>query len=322
MIDIQTIGDIDRYFKEDIDARKYIAKIRWSDGIPKCTYCHNDKAYIIEKGMRYKCAAPSCKKRFSVTVGTLLEASKIPITQWLKGIFLYAKKRGGLTSFDMAQALYITNKSAFALMDKLKFTFDKVEREGKDFKDIFQSFIYALIHEYDRYELVRNIQYYKNPLHIKDIDDLSDMAQYDRLLRYTDYYIHVYAHWMFLDFASPSDILSEVFIHLKEKKIKEYNAEIIIKLIQKKAGDMWMDFINRHPKFNSIYYGKSKEWKKLARATLKRSYIVDLIMDRKSNKLTREEVKNNAVLIEMTRRNIEQERDKNKSNANFISHFS
>ena len=51
--------------------------------------------YTIEAGKRYKCASKVCYKRFTVTVGTIMEASNIPVSKWLTAIYLVtAHKRG------------------------------------------------------------------------------------------------------------------------------------------------------------------------------------------------------------------------------------
>ena len=68
-------------FSDESVCKDYMAQLRW-DGVPCCPYCANEKIYNIEDNKRYKCA--TCKKKFSVTVGTIMEDSNIPLSKCIK----------------------------------------------------------------------------------------------------------------------------------------------------------------------------------------------------------------------------------------------
>jgi len=68
--------------------RDYLIAQRW-DGCPVCPYYGFDgKTYVIEGGKRFKCGAKECGKKYSVTVGTIFESSKIPLTKWLNAVYV------------------------------------------------------------------------------------------------------------------------------------------------------------------------------------------------------------------------------------------
>ena len=67
--------------------RDYLIKERWN-GVITCPYCGHEKAYVIENGKRFKCASKLCYKKFSVTVGTIFEASNIPLNKWFMAGYL------------------------------------------------------------------------------------------------------------------------------------------------------------------------------------------------------------------------------------------
>lgn len=63
--------------------RDYLIKERWN-GVITCPYCGNEGAYVIEGGKRFKCRSSACYRKFSVTVGTIFEASNFcKLTQYL-----------------------------------------------------------------------------------------------------------------------------------------------------------------------------------------------------------------------------------------------
>lgn len=310
-MELNTLDDLEKNFKDEESARKYFSSVRWGEWAV-CPYCGHRRCYIVEKGKRYKCGNKGCYRKFSATAKTLIENSNIPILDWLKIIFLYTKKRGRITSIEVSSIVGIQKKASFSAVDKVEFAFKYVDRENKPFIEIFNSTIYSLCHEYERYSLVKNMQYYKNPYRVADIDDISDMKQYDKLLRYADYFINVWAKWMFLDFASPQDVLSETFIYMKEKGIKEYNADFMVKLIRDVASKMWLNYINNHPKFHELYKDKAKLYRRRQRRDLTTGFIVSYIADNPKNKLSRDEIKKNRELIEKTRNRIIQKRLKDK----------
>ena len=71
--------EVIRYFSDEQVCRDHLAELRWKDGQAVCPYCDHEKVYVIENGNRYKCANKKCYKKFSVTVGTIFENTKISV---------------------------------------------------------------------------------------------------------------------------------------------------------------------------------------------------------------------------------------------------
>src|SRR6266540_5471150 len=89
-----------RNLSED-EARELLEQIRWN-GKPVCPHCENEEVYkltpkgdtktSVRKGV-YKCKA--CRKQFTVTVGTVMERSRIKIADWLMGFYLMCSSKKG-----------------------------------------------------------------------------------------------------------------------------------------------------------------------------------------------------------------------------------
>lgn len=102
-------------------ARYYFEKMRWGDD-PHCPYCGFDKRYTLttkgqHKGM-YKCA--NCKERYTVTIGTVAEGSKIPLSKWLIAIYLITGHKKGIASTTLSRDLDITQKSAWFMLHRIR----------------------------------------------------------------------------------------------------------------------------------------------------------------------------------------------------------
>lgn len=249
-----TIEDIDNAFPDEASARRYIANIRWGKWA-KCPYCGNDKAYFIENGTRYKCASKECYKKFSVTVNTLMEATNVPLNNWLKLIFAYCKKRGRCEFSELKDAASIRqDKTVISIGKKIGFAFSKVEREvGESTEILMHKLIYSLIFSYELYEDEVNKGTYNTKFyaHVGVINDISNIKQYNELLTYTDWYMRCYATWIFIEFTTPNDVISETFLALKDKGIIEYDTEMILRLLRNTYSRMWEDYLSNSKKYRS-----------------------------------------------------------------------
>jgi transposase-like protein len=100
--------------------REYLAKQRWPDGNIVCPYCGHGKGYVIEGGERFKCASNTCYKRFRVTVGTIMEASKIPVSKWLTAIYLVTAHKKGISSYQLGRDLGIAQKNSWFMLHRIR----------------------------------------------------------------------------------------------------------------------------------------------------------------------------------------------------------
>lgn len=66
----------------------------------------------------YKCY--DCRKPFTVKIGTIFEASHIPMRLWLQAIFLIASSKKGISSNQLHRTLGITLKSAWFLSHRIR----------------------------------------------------------------------------------------------------------------------------------------------------------------------------------------------------------
>lgn len=100
--------------------REYLAKQRWADGKATCPYCGHGKCYSIEDGERYKCASKECYKRFKITVGTIFEASNIPLVKWFTAIYLTTAHKKGVSSYQLGKDIGVTQKSAWFMIHRIR----------------------------------------------------------------------------------------------------------------------------------------------------------------------------------------------------------
>ena len=95
---------------DEKSCRDYLIKERWN-GVVTCPYCGFEKCYVIENGKRFKCASKACYKKFSVTVGTIFEASNIPLNEWFMALYLCTAHKKGVSSYQLAKDIGVAQKT-------------------------------------------------------------------------------------------------------------------------------------------------------------------------------------------------------------------
>jgi len=80
----------------------------------------------------WKCL--DCKKQFSVKVGTIFEASAVPLDKWLVAMWMVANCKNGVSSYEIARALEVTQKTAWYMLHRIRYamhhgTFDKMTEQ-------------------------------------------------------------------------------------------------------------------------------------------------------------------------------------------------
>lgn len=109
-------------FQDEEKAREYLESVRWPYG-PACVHCGEAEKIkkLAGKAHRpgvYQCA--SCRKQFTVTVGTLFERSKIPLHKWLLVTYLITSSKKGISSHQVSRMLDVTYKTAWFMTHRIR----------------------------------------------------------------------------------------------------------------------------------------------------------------------------------------------------------
>jgi transposase-like protein len=108
------------YFQDEAAARAMIEGVRWPNG-PVCPHCtESARRYATKKEGRWRCGNPTCRKDYSVTNGTVMESSHIPLTQWLMAFYLLSSSKKGISSHQLMRSLGCTYKSAWFLSHRVR----------------------------------------------------------------------------------------------------------------------------------------------------------------------------------------------------------
>ena len=113
----QTLMEAIRYFADRDVAVEFVAKLRWPNG-PVCPSCEGTEHSYLTTRRIWKCK--SCKRQFSVKVGTIFEDSAIPLDKWLASIWLIANSKNGISSHELGRSIGLTQKSAWFVLHRVR----------------------------------------------------------------------------------------------------------------------------------------------------------------------------------------------------------
>jgi transposase-like protein len=113
-------------FQHETAAREWLEARVWANG-RVCPHCGNADQHKLTKlegkahrpGV-YQCNEPQCRQQFTVTVNTVFERSKIPLTKWLAALFLMTASKKGISAHQVHRMLGISYKSTWFLMHRLR----------------------------------------------------------------------------------------------------------------------------------------------------------------------------------------------------------
>jgi transposase-like protein len=126
----KSLQDVANYFKNEEICRDWLEKFRWPDGRIVCPICGVRDAYRNSDMKTYKCKDKDCKSRFSVTVGTIFENTKLPLAKWYMAIYLISAHRKGISSCQLARDLGIGQKAAWFVLHRVR---ELMKETGQDF---------------------------------------------------------------------------------------------------------------------------------------------------------------------------------------------
>jgi transposase-like protein len=109
-------------FQSEEAAYKWIEARVWPNG-PVCPHCGETKRLNRMQGKAtrhglFKCYA--CRKQFRVTVGTVFEASHVPMHLWLQAMYLMSSSKKGVSTNQLHRTLGVTLRTAWFMSHRLR----------------------------------------------------------------------------------------------------------------------------------------------------------------------------------------------------------
>ena len=105
-------------FATDKACRGYLAASRWPDGF-RCPRCGHVEAYKLATRAVFKCTA--CSRQTSVTAGTVMHRTRLPLTLWFWAAYLVATHTPGISALQLQWQLGLSRyETAWTMLQRLR----------------------------------------------------------------------------------------------------------------------------------------------------------------------------------------------------------
>ena len=108
-----------RRFPDEASCARHLAARRWLDGFV-CPACGHDRGWELKRRRAsWECAA--CGKETSVTAGTIMHRSHLPLKTWFMAVHIVTSHSNGISALQLQAQLGLGSyKSAWLLLHKLR----------------------------------------------------------------------------------------------------------------------------------------------------------------------------------------------------------
>lgn len=108
------------YFSDVKRCNDFMISIRWADGQVRCPQCDSTHVTYMASVNRWKCYGKHSKPQFSLKVGTIFEDSPLGLDKWLTAVWLIVNCKNGISSYEIARDLGVTQKSAWFMAHRIR----------------------------------------------------------------------------------------------------------------------------------------------------------------------------------------------------------
>jgi len=124
--EINLLKLIDRFSCEE-KCREFLERLRWPEEVC-CTRCGDTDLCEIPKRNKWACLG--CGYHFSVTAGTIMHDSHLPLKKWFLAVYLMVESKKGISANQLKRVLGVHYKTAWYLCHRIREALAHTEIEG------------------------------------------------------------------------------------------------------------------------------------------------------------------------------------------------
>jgi len=123
----RSLSEFQTSFPDETSGAAFLFQRRWPQGFV-CPACGGGRAALLKsRAHTYECL--DCGRQTSITAGTAMHRSKLPLTVWFWAAHLMATHSNGMSAVQLEAQLGITYKTAWLLAQKLRRSMIDPQRE-------------------------------------------------------------------------------------------------------------------------------------------------------------------------------------------------
>lgn len=123
----RSLSQFQKAFSDEAGCAAFLFERRWPDGFV-CPACGKRRAAALKSRPRlYECL--DCGRQTSITAGTAMHRSRLPLTTWFWAAHLMTTHSNGMSALQLEAQLGVTYKTAWLLTQKLRRSMVDPDRE-------------------------------------------------------------------------------------------------------------------------------------------------------------------------------------------------
>lgn len=131
----KTVMEAVRYFADPVRTHDMAVRLRWPSGV-HCPVCgvadpkfywassKNRKTGRVTPRPLFECKEKHAKRQFTVKTGSIFEDSALPLDVWFVAIWSVANCKNGISSYELARATGVSQKSAWFVLHRIRIAMD------------------------------------------------------------------------------------------------------------------------------------------------------------------------------------------------------
>jgi transposase-like protein len=114
--EINLVSLIENFGSED-KCRTFLEEVRWPNGI-ECPRCKSKSVSHVEDRNQYDCNP--CRYQFSVTSGTVLHDTHLPLWKWFLAAYMMIESKKGMSANQIKRTIEVSYKTAWYLCHRIR----------------------------------------------------------------------------------------------------------------------------------------------------------------------------------------------------------
>jgi len=113
-----SLSEFQRLYGTEELCEAALEKTRWPDGF-RCPRCGGNEHGLVygRRLKRYQCRI--CRHQATLTAGTIMQATKLPLTTWFQAFYLIGQAKTGISSLELSRHLDVNYDTAWLLHNKI-----------------------------------------------------------------------------------------------------------------------------------------------------------------------------------------------------------
>jgi len=113
-----SLSAFQRLYGTEEQCEAALEKARWPGGF-RCPRCGSHEHGLVygRRLKRYQCR--SCSHQATLTAGTIMQATKLPLTTWFQAFYLIGQAKTGISSLELSRHLGVKYDTAWLLHNKI-----------------------------------------------------------------------------------------------------------------------------------------------------------------------------------------------------------